>query len=94
MLPLLVAVALAVGQVLAAGVARELAADAAQAGAMAIVQGSDPRAAARAAVPGWSRGGMAVSVDGRDVAVTLRPPSPLPAVADLLAAHADASAGP
>jgi hypothetical protein len=94
LLPLLVAVALSVGQLLAAGVARELAGHAAEAGAMAVLEGGDPADAARSAVPGWSGAHAAVSVHGRDVSVTLRPPAVMPPLAHLLEAHASASAGP
>lgn len=91
--PLLVVVALAVAQLLAAGAATELAAHAAEAGAIALLQGGDPRAAAREAVPGWSRRRMTVGVDRRAVHVRLRPPSPLPGLADLLEARSTAHAG-
>lgn len=94
LLPLLAVGALAAGQLLAAGQARELAGTAAQAGAMAILQGGDPQDAVRAAIPGWSRARAAVAVDGRDVAVTVRPHGLLPGLAGLLVARAEASAGP
>ncbi len=92
-LPILVAVALAAAQLLAAGVARELAGHAAQAGAMALLQGGEPARAARDAVPGWARDRMTVAVRGRRVEVVLRPPAPARAVADGLAARAVATAG-
>ena len=53
--PLLVVVALAVAQLLAAGAASALAGHAAEAGAVALLQGGDPVTAARSALPGWSR---------------------------------------
>src|SRR3954464_9656634 len=56
LLPLATLVALAIGQLLAAGSARELAGNAAEAGAAALLQGSDPTAAARAPLPGGARG--------------------------------------
>jgi hypothetical protein len=92
LLPVLAAVALAVVQLLAAGAARELAEHAAQAGAIAILEGGDPAAAARAAVPSWSRAATTVSVRGRTVVVTLRPAGPIRPLADRLTAHASASA--
>ncbi|MEA2271448.1 MAG: hypothetical protein QOI98_156 [Solirubrobacteraceae bacterium] len=94
LLPLLAVVAFAAAQLLAAGIMGVLADHAAEAGAVAILEGGDPGAAAREALPGWSRGGMALSVSGRHVEVRLRPPSPIRALADLLAAEADADAGP
>jgi hypothetical protein len=92
--PLLVAVVLAAAQLLAAGAAGELASHAAETAAIAILQGADPAAAARDAVPGWSRERMSVRVAGRRVRVRMRPPSPIPALAGLLEASRTADAGP
>jgi len=92
--PLLVIVVLAAAQLLAAGAAGELADHAAEAAAIAILQGADPAAAARGAVPGWSRGRMSVSVAGRRVHVRIRPRAPISALARMLEAHATADAGP
>jgi len=94
LLPLVVLVALAVGQLLAAGAARELAGNAAEAGAAAILQGTDPRQAARDALPGWSADRAAIRISGRQVHVRLRPVAVVPGVADRLAATAVADAGP
>jgi hypothetical protein len=94
LLPLLVAAGLACAQLLAAGAASELAGHAAEAAAVAVLQGENPTAAARDAVPGWSRDRMTVRVRGRHVRVRLRPPSPIPALADRLAARGEADAGP
>ena len=71
--PLLVALVLAVAQLLAAGAASELAVHASQAGATALLQGEDPKSASRAAVPRWSRKRMDVSVRGRSVRVRPHP---------------------
>ena len=92
--PMLVMVVLAVAQLLAAGAAGELADHAAEAGAVAMLQGADPATAARDALPGWSRSRMSVRVDGRRVQVRLRPPSPIPALADRLESRREADAGP
>jgi hypothetical protein len=92
--PLLAVIALAAAQLLAAGAVSELAGHAAGAAAMAILQEADPAAAARDAVPGWSRRRMTVRVVGRRVHVQMRPPSPIAALAKLLRADATASAGP
>lgn len=92
--PLVLAAVLAAAQLLAAGAARELADHSAGAGAVALLQDADPAAAARAAVPGWSRGRVDVRVDGRRVRVRLRPRSFLPALAGLLEATGEAQAGP
>lgn len=92
--PVVLAAVLAVSQLLAAGAAQELADHAAEAGAIALLQRADPVAAAREAIPGWSRGRVDVRVRGRHVRVRLRPRSFLPALAELLEATGDAHAGP
>jgi hypothetical protein len=94
LLPLAALIALAIGQLLAAGAAGELASNAAEAGAAAILQGADPTAAARAALPGWSRERATVRVTGRRVEVRLRPLVVAPVLADRLEATASADAGP
>jgi len=92
--PLVVAVVLAVGSLLAAGAARELAGHAAQAGAVAVLQGDDPAQAARDALPGWSRKRVKVRVRNRVVRVRVAPPVPVRRLADALATTATADAGP
>src|SRR4051794_41759126 len=93
MLPLLVAVAFAIGQLLMAGAASEYAGHAAEAGAMALLEGGDPAKAARDAVPGWSRSRLDVRVRGGSVRVAVRPTRLVPPLADLLVAHAEAETG-
>jgi hypothetical protein len=93
LLPLLLAGTLACGQLLAAGVARELAGHAATAGAAALIQGRDASRAAERALPGWSRGRAKVSVVGRRVSVRVVPPGAGP-LAGLLEARSLADAGP
>jgi hypothetical protein len=61
---------------------------------MAVLQGGDPAAAARAAAPGWSRERLAVRFAGRAVRVTVQPRTVLPGLAALLTARATADAGP
>jgi hypothetical protein len=92
--PVAVLIAFAVGQLLAAGAARELAGNAAEAGAAAILQGGDPKAEARDALPGWSDDRAEIRVDGRVVRVRLRPLAVIPGVADRLVATVVADAGP
>jgi hypothetical protein len=89
-LPLLVAVALGAGQALSAGLARELADHAAEAGAVAALQDADAASAARRALPGWARSRVAVHVARDAVRVDLRPPTLIPGVASLLTASATA----
>ena len=94
MLPLLVAVALALGQLLAAGAARELAGHAAEAAAIAIGRGENARDAAHEALPGWSRERLRVEVDGRRVRATVTPFPLVPPLADRLRTTVTADAGP
>jgi Flp pilus assembly protein TadG len=89
LLPLLLAVGLGVFALLSAGAAREAAGAAAEAGAVALLQGRDAKSAARAALPGWSR--IRISVAGRRVTVSVTPSGPLGA---RLRATASADAGP
>lgn len=93
MLPLLALVAAAILQVLAAGLAAELADHAAEAGAVAILQQREPREAVTDALPGWSRERVKVAIRGRKVDVRLRPPALTASLADLLTAEATADAG-
>lgn len=93
LIPVAIAVGIAVFCVLAAGRARELAAHAAGAGAMAILQDGDPETAARRAI-GSSAGSMKVMVRGRVVTVEVRPPLPSRTISEALAATRSADAGP
>jgi hypothetical protein len=90
-LPLVLVIALAFAQVMAAGYASVLAGNAAEAGALALAGGGDPRAAARSALPGWSRAHGRISVTAGEVRVRLRPPALLPALAHRLEVHAAAA---
>lgn len=94
LVPLMLAVLLAAAQLLLAGLAREQAGTAAQAGAMAVLQGDDPKAAAREALPGWARSRVDVRLRGRRVEVRLRPPAIVPRLAEGLTATVRADAGP
>lgn len=76
-LPAVLLVALALFQILVIGYASTLAASAAEAGALAEATGRSAEAAARDAIPGWSRVGMRVSERSGVVRVALRAPSPL-----------------
>jgi hypothetical protein len=90
-LPVLIALGLAVAQLLAAGYAAVLAGSAAEAGALAIAGGADPEASVRNALPGWGRADASVDVDGGRVAVRLRPPSLIDAVARELEVESSAT---
>lgn len=91
LVPLLAAVSIAVFSVLAAGRAREQAASAAHGAAIALIQGRDPRAAARAVLPAGERDRLQVAVTGSRVTAQVRPRVPL--LAGLLTATARATAG-
>jgi hypothetical protein len=67
-------------QLLAVGYASVLAGSAAEAGALALAAGADAESGVREALPGWTRAGARVTVEGGRVRVRLRPPSPLPGV--------------
>lgn len=93
LIPVAVTVVLALMQVLAAGAARERAGHAAEAGAVALLQGADPRRAVREALPGWSPHRLRVRIDGDDVAVRVRPITLVPGLAALLTSTVHAHAG-
>ena len=93
LLPLLLAVALAAAQLLVVGYASVLAGNAAEAAALALAGGDDPRAAAHEALPGWSRTRARLSVAGGHVQVRLRPPTLLRALNGRLEVSAGAAVG-
>jgi hypothetical protein len=90
-LPVVLLLGLVLLQLLAVGYAAVLAGNAAESAALAVAGGGQAVAAARDAVPGWSRAGMRVTVRGGRVEVRLRPPSALDALARRLEVQADAS---
>jgi Flp pilus assembly protein TadG len=90
-LPALLLLGLIIFQLLAVGYASVLAGSAAEAGALALAGGGDPRRGARDAVPGASGVRMRVEVSGGRVEVRMHPPSPLAAVAERLEVRAEAS---
>jgi hypothetical protein len=93
-LPAILLTGLVVFQLLAVGYAKVLAGNAAEAAALAAAGGGEARAAARTAVPGWSRARMRVDVDDGRVSVRMRPPSPLRALARELEVEATAAVNP
>lgn len=93
-LPALLLAGLVALQLLATGYALTLADGAAEAGALALASGQPAVEAARDALPGWAEDDVAVSVRGGRVTVRLRPPSPLPVLADRLTVTSSAVARP
>ena len=89
-LPLLIALALAVFQLLAVGYASVLAGNAAEAGALALAAGGDARAGVHEALPGWSRTRAEVRVAGGEVGVRLQPPALLQVLGERLTVNAKA----
>lgn len=90
-LPVLLALAAVVMQLLAVGYTAVLAGDAAEAGALAIARGGVPEQAAQAALPGWARGGMTVRRAVGAVHVQMRPPRLVPWTSGLLRVKATAA---
>lgn len=91
-LPALLLSALVALQLLAAGYALTLADGAAEAGALALASGDSAAEAARGALPGWAEDDVSVAVEGGEVTVRLRPPSPFGAVAERLQVSSSAAA--
>ena len=92
-LPAVLLLGLVAFQLLAVGYSASLAGTAAEAGALALAGGGDAVAGARESVPGWSRAGLRVQVADGKVEVTMRPPSPLHAVARAFEVKASAAVG-
>ena len=90
LLPLVVAAGLAGATILAAQAAAEHAGQAAHAGAIALLQDRDPRAAARGSLPAGTR--AEIGVRARRITVTVHPRVPLLGTA--LSATESADAGP
>jgi Flp pilus assembly protein TadG len=90
LLPLLLAAGLAMFSLLHAGRAEEAAGNAAEAGAVALLQGREPRAAVRAALAGWPEQRAMIQISGRRVTVRVTPAGPFGA---RLRASATADAG-
>ena len=93
LIPVIVVAVAAVVQVLAAGTARERAGAAAEAGAVALLQDADPKAAIETRARAARSERSEFVIDGRRVRVTVRPRAFAPPLAELLAATARADAG-
>jgi TadE-like protein len=94
LLPLLVTLTLGLFTFLAADRAHEQAAEAAQAGARALLNDRDPQAAACTALGRSPHCRHGVSVSGRAVTVKVRPKGPFPRLNRSLQAVETAKAGP
>jgi hypothetical protein len=96
-LPLVGLIALIAMTFIASHSAAEQAGEAAEAGALAVLQtGGDPRHAARQALPKGTRNRATITVSGRRISVRVRPQIPLsiPGLSDRLAGTSHADAGP
>ena len=93
-LPALLLAGLLALQLLVAGYAMTLADGAAEAGALALASGGSAAEAARQALPGWAEDDVSVVVEGGEVSVRLRPPSPIDALANRLTVSSSAAARP
>jgi hypothetical protein len=93
LLPLLLVIALTAAALLAAHSAGEQAGQAAEAGALALLQGTDARTAARRALPPGTRGRAEIDVHGDRVTVHVRPRLPFEALEAPLTGSATAHAG-
>ncbi|HEY4280793.1 MAG TPA: hypothetical protein VGM91_21425 [Conexibacter sp.] len=93
LLPIVIALGIALLQALAAGAAADLADHAAEAGAVALARGDDAADAARASLPGWARDRMEVTTTKTRVRVVLTPPSLLPGLGKRLRSTVVADTG-
>jgi hypothetical protein len=93
-LPVVLLLGLVLLQLLAVGYAAVLTGQAAEAGALAAAAHGNAVAAARSAVPGWSRARMRVSARAGRVEVRMRPPAVLRALGRTLEVHAGAAVEP
>ena len=93
LLPAVLLVGLVCLQLLAVGYAKVLAGAAAEAGALALAAGTDPRAGAREALPGWARARARVVVAAGRVDVRMRPPAALHFLGRALEVEATAAVG-
>jgi uncharacterized protein (UPF0333 family) len=97
LLPLIGLIALVAMTFIASHTAGEQAGEAAEAGALVLLQGGadDPRAAARDALSDSAGKRATITVSGRTVRVRVKPALalPIPGLADRLAATAEADAG-
>lgn len=92
LIPCVVLAVAAAVQVLAAGTAHERASAAAEAGAVALLQDADPKAAVEAAL-GGALHRATFTISGRRVRVTVRPKAFAAPVAQVLASTSTADAG-
>jgi hypothetical protein len=88
--PALVTGAVIALQLAITGYSLHLADGAAEAAALAVAAGTDPVAAATAAMPGWAADGLDVSVEESRVEVSVRPPAPHPSISAALEVSAAA----
>jgi hypothetical protein len=88
--PALLMAGLVALQLLAAGYTLTLADGAVEAGALALAAGEPAEPAVRDALPGWAEKRLDVEVNGGRLSVRLRPPSPVPGIANELTSESEA----
>jgi hypothetical protein len=88
--PAMVLGAMVALQLALTGYTLHLADGAAEAGALAAAAGTDPEAAAVAALPGWASDRVDVRVEDGHVEVAVRPPAPHPELSSALEVSAAA----
>jgi hypothetical protein len=92
--PLIVLAGAIALQLLVAGYALTLADGAAEAGALALAAGRPAKVAAEGSLPDWAVERAEITVHGGEVAVRLRPPSPIAVLGDRLAVKSHSYARP
>jgi hypothetical protein len=90
-LPALLLMGVILMQLLLVGYTAVLAGSAAEAGALAMAAGGTPRSAVASAVPAWARRGVQVRTVRGVVQVSMRPPSVIPRLGDVMRVHASAA---
>jgi hypothetical protein len=90
-LPALLVLGAVLAQLLVVGYTAVLAGNAAEAGALAMARGAPAQAAARDALPGWTRRGVRVTTGMGAIRVEMQPPALVPWVGRLLRVHATAA---
>ena len=92
--PIVAALVLAFGLTAVSIATRVASGEAAEAAAIAMINGSAPRVAAARSIPGWARNGLSVRVTRRSIETTLLPVGVPAQLAGLVAGRAKLWIGP